>query len=77
MSLLRDEDGGISKTLLMVIPALSVLIFKFAIAGLEVTTSSGHAIAPPMTASEFGAAFALIVGVWVARETKEAFKPKA
>jgi len=73
MSLLRDQNGGLSKTLvLFVIPAFAVLLFKFAIAGMEVTASVGHVLAPAMSAGEFGAAFVGIVGIWVARETKEA-----
>lgn len=72
MNLLRDPDGGISKTLIMVIPAVAVLIFKFAIAGMQY---NGLA-APAMTATEFGMAFAAVVGVWVAREAKEAWKPR-
>jgi len=75
MTILRDPDGGLSKTLLMVIPAVVVLLFKFAIAGM----AYNGMVAPPMSAGEFGAAFALVVGVWVAREAKEAHyanKPK-
>ncbi len=72
MNILRDPDGGISKTLLMVVPAVAVLLFKFAIAGMQYNGMT----APPMSATEFGMAFAAIAGVWVAREAKEAWKPK-
>jgi len=65
---LKDTKGKESTTLTFVFPAFFVLLFKFAFEGLKI---NGLEI-PPMSAAEFGAAMALIIGLWLNREWKEA-----
>ena len=64
---IRDSRGRESHTLLFVALAALVLIYKFGVAG----TSLFGLAWPPMTASEFGIAFASILAVWLGREWTE------
>lgn len=64
---IRDSRGRESHTLLFVTLAALVLIYKFAVAG---ATLFGIAW-PPMSASEFGVAFAAVLAVWLGREWAE------
>lgn len=67
MSLLptiKDSRGRESHTLMFVAIAAMLLIAKFAIAGLTLF----GLVFPGMSAGEFGAAFTLILAVWLGRE---------
>lgn len=62
-----DSRGDKSKTLTFVSVSWAILTAKFAAAGLK--TPLG--IVPDMSAGEFGAAVALILGIWLGREWQE------
>lgn len=64
---IRDSRGRESHTLLFVAMAAMVLVYKFAVAGTAIFGISW----PPMSASEFGLAFAGILAVWLGREWQE------
>lgn len=61
---IKDSRGRESHTLLFVALAALVLVYKFAVAGLELWGLKF----PAMSASEFGTAFALVLAVWLGRE---------
>ena len=61
---IKDSRGRESHTLLFVALAAVVLIYKFAVSGLTLF----GLVFPSMSAGEFGAAFALILAVWLGRE---------
>lgn len=60
-----DSQGRESRTFVIVSLSWLAVWFKFIGAGLTLPVVG---VVPPMTAGEFGAAVALIVGVWVGRE---------
>jgi len=64
---IKDSRGRESHTLLFVALAALVLIYKFAVAGLELWGLKF----PAMSATEFGLAFAGILAVWLARDWTE------
>lgn len=61
---IKDSRGRESHTLLFVAMAALVLVYKFAVAGLELWGLKF----PAMSATEFGAAFALVLAIWLGRE---------
>jgi len=61
---IKDSRGRESHTLLFVAMAALVLIYKFAVAGLQIFGLTF----PNMSAGEFGLAFAAILAVWLGRE---------
>lgn len=62
---IKDSRGRESHTLLFVALAALTLTCKFAAAGLSVW---GLGPFPPMSATEFGLAFAGVMAVWLGRE---------
>jgi hypothetical protein len=66
-----DSRGRESRTLGFVRLALYVLLVKFAFADWAYVAAALSIKFAPMTATEFGAAFALIVGIWLGREWSE------
>ena len=61
-----------STTLKLVIPAWALLLFKFYAGGQDF----GFGLNPVIGAGEFGAAIALVLGIWLGREVKEVYKAK-
>lgn len=80
---IKDSRGEQSVTLLFVAIGWAVLVVKFALAGLAIKfgTSPASVIefsAPAMSATEFGLAFAGIIGIWLGREyQRQSSKDKA
>lgn len=69
---IKDSRGRESHTLLFVALAALVLIYKFAVSGLELWGLKF----PAMSAGEFGLAFAAVLAVWLSREwTDKVGKP--
>lgn len=66
-----DARGNQSKTLMFVAVSWLVVVVKFALAGLNL---GPFGIIPAMGASEFGAAVALILAIWLGREWTEKSK---
>ena len=62
---MKDGRGKKSKTLFFVSISWLVLTLKFLFAGVTLMTLGQI---PPMTASEFGMAVAMILGLWLGRE---------
>ena len=56
-----------STTLKLVIPLWAVLLFKFAVGGLDI----GFGEFPVIEATEFGLSSAGILAIWLGREWKE------
>ena len=67
---IKDSRGRESHTLLFVALAALVLIYKFAVAGLQLWGVTF----PAMSATEFGLAFGAILAVWLARDWTEKTK---
>jgi len=65
---IKDSRGNDSHTLFFVACALIILLVRFAVAGFKLGSLGP---VPNMSAGEFGAAFALIMGIWTAREYKQ------
>ena len=65
MLCMKDGRGKKSKTLFFVSISWVVLVLKFLFAGVTLMTLGQI---PPMTASEFGMAVAMILGIWLGRE---------
>lgn len=63
-----DSRGRESITLGLVIPAYAVLLAKFAGAGVSIPYLG---TIPAMSGTEFAAAFAAVLGVWLTREWQE------
>jgi len=57
-----------STTLFMVVIAVFILFFKFLVSGMTFPIIGEQS---PITAVEFGTAFAAILAPWIAREWKE------
>jgi len=66
------SDPTVSTTFWLVLPAWAILLGKFCFGGLLI---AGYQM-PYIDPTEFASAFALIVGIWVAREAKEAWRLK-
>lgn len=64
---LSDSRGKESTTLFFVAVSWAVVVFKFAIAGLEYNGVS----APSMDVQDFGIAVAAILAIWLGREWTE------
>lgn len=64
-TLLKDARGRESITLSLVVPSWAALLVKFLLAGIKLPVVG---VVPPMSASEFGAATALILAIWLGRE---------
>jgi urea transporter len=67
MKVLKDSRGRESKTLTFVAVTWVVMVFKFAIAGLEYNGVT----APPMDVQSFGIAVAAVLAIWLGREWKQ------
>lgn len=68
---LKDSRGKESITLTLVITSWLVLLGKYIVSGATIGTFGQQ---PPMGATEFGAAFALILAPWLHREWTEKVK---
>lgn len=64
----KDSRGANSRTLAFCTASWATLTVKFAIGGL---TLPYLGIQPPMTGTEYAAAFLSILGIWTAREWGE------
>lgn len=79
----KDSRGEESVTRMFVTIGWAVLTVKFMLAGVAVKFGAPPAAtvefsAPPMTATEYGLAFAGIIGIWLGREyQKQNSKDKA
>jgi len=65
---MRDSRGVRSKTLNFVAVSWAAVTIKFITAEINLPYIGAM---PPMTAGEFGAAVALILGIWLGREYTE------
>lgn len=63
----KDSRGKESKTLMFVSVTWAVMVFKFAIAGLEFKGIT----APEMDIQSFGIAVAAVLAIWLGREWTE------
>lgn len=69
---MKDSRGNRSKTLPFVVIAFGAVTVKFLVAG---ATLGGLGAMPEMDAMSYGAAVALILGIWLGREaTEKVFK---
>lgn len=65
---MKDSRGNNSKTLPFVVIGFTAVTAKFVAAGL---TLGPIGTAPEMSASAYGSAVLMIVGLWVGREWKQ------
>lgn len=61
---LKDSRGRESKTLMFVTASWGAVLLKYLVADLAILGVT----VPPMSTGEFGAAVALILGIWLGRE---------
>lgn len=66
--MMKDSRGAKSSTLGLVTVSWGAVTAKFVTAGVSLPYVG---IMPPMTAGEFGAAVAMILGIWLGREYTE------
>ncbi len=66
--LTMDARGKQSRTLFFVAVSWVVVLVKFAVAGVSLGSLG---VMPAMTATEFGAAVAAILAIWLGREWTE------
>lgn len=74
---MRDSRGRESKTLFFVAIGWAALVFKFILAGMTFKYPPIDFTFAPMSAGEFGAAFAMIIGIWLGHEWQEKAKQAA
>lgn len=65
---MKDSSGRESKTLFFVTISWLVLVLKFALAGWSLKFQVIDIVFAPMTATEFGLAFAGVIGIWLGHE---------
>jgi len=66
--MIKDSRGNPSSVLSMTVVGVISVIGKFLAAGLTLPLVG---TVPPMSATEFSAAFGVVVGVWVAHENNK------